>query len=121
MMPGCFMIHTFWIICSSLHSHLDLHDAQCACMKIPHIHLDCISKLYSETGSNPTNDALRASVERLFGDIANYFKFVDYKKDLKIRLSSVGKMYIAESNSVGGSTAIPLAFSSSAILSYISS
>ena len=30
----------------------------------------------------------------LFGDIVNYFKFIDLKKNLKIGLSSVGKMYI---------------------------
>ena len=38
--------------------------------------------------------AVRSSVEWLFGDIINYFKFLDFKKNLKIRLSSIGKMYI---------------------------
>ena len=38
--------------------------------------------------------AVRVSVEWLFGDIINYFKFLDFKKDLKIGLSAVGKMYI---------------------------
>lgn len=41
------------------------------------------------------NDAMseiRVSVEWLFGDIINSFKFLDYKK--KIELSSVGKMYV---------------------------
>ena len=33
------------------------------------------------------------SVEWLFGDIINYFRFLDYKKNLKIGLSSVGEMY----------------------------
>lgn len=33
-------------------------------------------------------------MEWLFGDIVNYFKFIDFKKNLKIGLSSVGKMYI---------------------------
>lgn len=33
-------------------------------------------------------------VEWLFVDIINYFKFLDFKKDLKIGLSQVGKMYI---------------------------
>ena len=32
--------------------------------------------------------------EWLFGDIINSFKFLDYKKNLKIELSSVGKMYV---------------------------
>ena len=36
----------------------------------------------------------RIAVEWLFGDIANSFKFTDYKKNLKIGLSSVGKMYL---------------------------
>ena len=37
---------------------------------------------------------VRVSVEWLFGDIINSFKFLDFKKKLKIGLSSVGKMYI---------------------------
>ena len=37
---------------------------------------------------------VRVSVEWLFGDIINSFKFLDFKKNLKIGLSSVGKMYI---------------------------
>lgn len=43
------------------------------------------------------NDAMsevRVSVEWLFGDIINSFKLLDYKKKLKIELSSVGKMYV---------------------------
>ena len=35
----------------------------------------------------------RVSVEWIFGDILNYFKFTDFKKNLKIGLSSVGKIY----------------------------
>ena len=37
---------------------------------------------------------VRVSVEWIFGDIINYFKFLEFKKALKIGLSSVGKMYI---------------------------
>ena len=37
--------------------------------------------------------ALRISVEWLFGDVINSFKLLDFKKNLKIGLSSVGKMY----------------------------
>ena len=36
----------------------------------------------------------RSSVEWLFGDIINYFKFMDFKKNLKIGMSCVGKMYV---------------------------
>ena len=41
------------------------------------------------------NKRVQVSVEWFFGDIINSFKFLDYKKNLKIGLSSVGKMYIA--------------------------
>ena len=37
---------------------------------------------------------VRVSVEWIFGDIVNYFKFMDFKKDFKIDLSQVGKVYI---------------------------
>ena len=33
-------------------------------------------------------------MEWLFGDIINYFKFSDFKKNLKIQLSAVGDMYL---------------------------
>lgn len=42
---------------------------------------------------NKGMSSVRVSVEWLFGDIVEYFKFVDFKKNLKSRLSSVGKMY----------------------------
>lgn len=37
---------------------------------------------------------VRLSVEWVFGEIINYFSFFDFKKNLKIGLSVVGKMYI---------------------------
>lgn len=37
---------------------------------------------------------LRFSVEWLFNDIVNYLKFIDFKKNLKVGLSAVGKVYI---------------------------
>ena len=43
---------------------------------------------------NTFMSAVRVSVEWLFGDVINYFKFIDFKKNLKIGLSSVGIMYI---------------------------
>ena len=39
--------------------------------------------------------AVRESVEWLYGDIVNYFKFLDFHKNLKIGLSSVGKTFIS--------------------------
>ena len=43
---------------------------------------------------NKSMSSVRISVEWLFGDIVNYFKFVDFKKTQKISLSALGKMYI---------------------------
>lgn len=43
---------------------------------------------------NTAMSEVRVSVEWLFGDIVNYFKFIDYKKNLKIGMSAVGKQYI---------------------------
>ena len=43
---------------------------------------------------NDSMSAVRVSVGWLFADIINHFKFLDFKKDLKIGLSQVGKMYI---------------------------
>jgi hypothetical protein len=43
---------------------------------------------------NTRMSSVRQSVEWLFGDVVNYFKFADFKKNLKIGLSSVGKMYV---------------------------
>ena len=43
---------------------------------------------------NSSMSAVRVSVEWLFADVVNYFKFVDYKKNIKLQLSSLGKMYI---------------------------
>ena len=38
--------------------------------------------------------SVRVTVEWLFGDIINDFKFLDFKKNLKIVMSSVGKFYL---------------------------
>nr|XP_058957409.1 uncharacterized protein LOC131784603 [Pocillopora verrucosa] len=43
---------------------------------------------------NSSLSSVRVSVEWLFGDIIEYFKFMDFKKNLKIGMSSIGKMYI---------------------------
>ena len=43
---------------------------------------------------NQAMNKTRTSVEWVFGDIINYYKFLDFYKNLKIQLSAVGKMYI---------------------------
>ena len=45
--------------------------------------------------SNEKMSAVRASVEWLFAEIVNYFKFLDFKKNLRIGSSQVGQMYCA--------------------------
>ena len=43
---------------------------------------------------NEAMSEVRVSVEWLFGNIVNYFKFVDFKKQMKIGSSPVGKIYL---------------------------
>ena len=43
---------------------------------------------------NTRMSEVRVSDEWVFGNIITYFKFLDFKKDLKIGLSPVQKMYI---------------------------
>ena len=43
---------------------------------------------------NSSMSPMRSSVEWLFGDIINYFCFLDFKNNLKIGLSQIGKIYI---------------------------
>ena len=42
---------------------------------------------------NKSMSQVIVTVELVFGDVVNYFKRIDFKKNLKIGLSSVGKMY----------------------------
>ena len=43
---------------------------------------------------NKSMSNVRTSVEWLFGDIVEYFRFMDFKKNLKIGLTSSGKLYV---------------------------
>jgi hypothetical protein len=43
---------------------------------------------------NRDMSSVRVSVEWLFGEIVKFFKFVDFKRALSIRLSPIGKIYI---------------------------
>ena len=43
---------------------------------------------------NKSMSQCRVAVEWVFSDIINFFAFLDFKKDLKIGLSAVGKMYV---------------------------
>ena len=43
---------------------------------------------------NTAMSSVRVSVDWLCGDVVNQFKFVDFKKNLKVALSPIGKIYI---------------------------
>ena len=43
---------------------------------------------------NKSMSSDRISVELLFGVVVSSFEFIDFKKDLKVALSSVGKINI---------------------------
>jgi len=43
---------------------------------------------------NQAMSSVRVSVEWLFKDVSEYFKFIDFKKNMKLQLSAVGKQYI---------------------------
>lgn len=47
----------------------------------------------NEQSFNASMSTVRTAVEWVFGDITSYFAFLDFKKNLKIGLSPVGKMY----------------------------
>ena len=49
----------------------------------------------NEMDWNSAMSSVRVSVEWVFKDIINYSNFLDFKKNLKVQLSAVGKMYIA--------------------------
>ena len=43
---------------------------------------------------NKAMSEVRVAVEMLFGNISNYFKFIDFKRQMKVNLSPVGMMYV---------------------------
>ena len=59
-----------------------------------HLQVACAAITPQMEVYNKAMSAVRMSVEWIFRDIVNYFKFLDFKKNLKISLSAVGKMYV---------------------------
>ena len=47
-----------------------------------------------ERDFNSAMTKLRVSVEWVFGEIKNFYKFIDYKKQLKLGLSPIGKYFL---------------------------
>ena len=81
--------------------------AICNATRFPLLNNPCVQMGYSPQGPfkgakitplqneyNIAMSSVRTSVEWVFGDIVNYFAFMDFKKNLKVRLSAVGKMYM---------------------------
>ena len=61
-------------------------------IQCPFAHRQVLSP--AEQAFNESMSKVRVSVEWVFGDVVNYYKFTDFKKNLKIGLSAVGKTYI---------------------------
>ena len=62
------------------------------------IHLQCpfrnIRVTEEQQNFNKSMSQVRVAVEWLFGDVSKWWAFIDFKKNLKINLSAVGKMYL---------------------------
>ena len=61
------------------------------------IHLQCPYKNNvspQELAFNKSMSRVRVSVEWLFNDISKWWAFMDFKKNIKLNLSAVGKMYL---------------------------
>ena len=62
------------------------------------MHLQCpfrsIAFSPQQIAFNTSMSQVRTAVEWVFGDITKWWAFTDFKKNLKLNLSSVGKMYL---------------------------
>ena len=47
-----------------------------------------------ELAFNSSTSKVRVAMEWVFGDVKKYFKFVDFKKNMKIGMNAVGTIYI---------------------------
>ena len=82
------IIQGCWGILASLMTYKDMAShLQHAHGTLPNVRLTPQMEAF-----NSSMSSLRTSVEGLFGDICTYFKFIDFKKDLKIGIWTVGKM-----------------------------
>ena len=99
MIVGCLLCLAFCQNLSSIPFHLMVrYFCIYGDLAYPHrLHLQCpfpAAHLTQEQQAfNESMSSARESVEWIFGEIINYYKFVDFKKNLKIGLSSVGKTY----------------------------
>ena len=98
MMHQCWMSLVCWMSLRGIPFHQLAR--QCLFMVIQHIPTVFICKdhfsmeywhIWCKVSMSPW---VKFVPQSIFGDIINYFKFLDFKKDLKLDLSPIGKMYI---------------------------
>lgn len=99
MMLVCWWTPTFFM--SSSKMHFPQLESLCVCLATLLTLYVCTYRHHFVMILTPAMEAynaemssVRVTVEWLFGDIINDFKFLDFKKNLKIGMSSVGKMYL---------------------------
>ena len=73
---------------------------QCVCTVTERTLFACMYRHHSVEGTSHLRcrfsmSTIRVTVEWLFGEVTNSFKALDFKRNLKLELSSVGKMYVA--------------------------
>lgn len=101
MIAECLQCPVFWRSSRSILTHLLVKHF--VCMGTPRIRIGFTfsapfarraAMAQNEQAFNQSMSMVRVSVQWVFGYIANYFKFIDFKKNLKIGPSAVGKYYV---------------------------
>ena len=99
MMQECLLIHSYYTTFIGLPK-IQLARQSVFMVTLP-IPLECIQGPFRYGVLTPQMEqhniemsAVRSSVEWLFGDVINSLQLNDFKKDLKLFLSSVGKIYV---------------------------
>ena len=100
MMLVCWWTPIFFMRSSKMH--FPQLESQCVCLVTLLTLYGCTYKHHFCHGIltpmmeqyNAEMSSVRVTIEWLFGNIINDFKFLDFKKNLKIGMSSVGKMYL---------------------------
>ena len=56
---------------------------------------------------NKAMSSVRVSMEWMFGNITKYFSFIDFKRQMKLILSAIGKIYVVSALIENGRTCLP--------------
>ena len=100
MMPVCWWTPIFFMRSSKMH--FPQLESQCVCLVTLLTLYGCTYKHHFRHGIltpmmeqyNAEMSSVRVTIEWLFGNIINDFKFLDFQKNLKIGMSSDEKMYL---------------------------